>query len=1184
MILVSILCGITEMTAQEFFNLTAEQVKIDTLLPRFSYSRYIGKCYSDSIYNVTIEYPEFVDMTETDILRYKSITSDTLPELPEVSVGVSVSRKQGSLDVSFVPLVFRDGRYKKLVSFKLAVTARAAGRAGRMARATKEDAAARYADHSVLRSGSWAKIRIPRSGVYRITDELVAKAGFKDPSRVKVYGYGGALQPEGLTGDYLKASDDLRQVPLCNVNGRRLFYATGPVTWKNDNTRERNPYSDYGYYFLTDNDEEPLTVDSAAFVSGFYPSADFQNTLYEKDDYAWLHSGRNLYDSQLYAKGTPNDYILQSGGASAAGTLRVVLTANSTSSASLATVSVNDSVVGTVTVPKISGDYIYATAAGALFNVRNLKASNKITITQTSGGTMRLDHIIVHCDAPAEPPRLSTGVFDVPEYVYRITNQDHHSDAPVDMVIIIPTSQKLSGQAERLKRLHETEGMSVRIVPADELFNEFSSGTPDATAYRRYMKMLYDRAATEDEMPKYLVLFGDGAWDNRMNTSDWRSCSPDDFLLCFESEESFNNTMSFVSDDFYCMLDDGELIGTGRVFTGKPDVAVGRFPVRTLEEARIMVDKIIAYTANGNAGEWQNKVVFLADDGNNNIHMTGADDAAKMVEERFPAFDVKRVMWDAYTRVTSSTGNSFPEVEKIVRQYMSSGALLMNYTGHGAAYCLSHEMAIKISDFKNAVSARLPLWFTAACDVMPFDRQEDNIGETAVLNRNGGAIAFFGTARTVYTHYNDLMNIAFTREVLTPGVSVGEAARRAKNYLVSPIGQNGGTDKTENKLHYILLGDPALKLAVPPLALTIDSINGHKADGSSFMELKAGESVKVSGHIGEAGSTVDDFNGVVTASVSDVKELITCKLNNTNMANNEGATTAFTYYDRPSTLFRGTDSVRNGRFTFHFVVPKDISYSEGSGRMVAYAVSDGKDRTANGYCESFNMGGSSSLRRDSIGPSVYCYLNSPSFTNGGSVNATPYFFAELYDEDGINSAGTGIGHDIELIIDGDMSKTYVLNDYFTYDFGSYTNGAVGFSIPRLGEGSHKLLFRAWDILNNPATAELTFNVVGALEPNLLSVDCTRNPATTSTSFRIVHDRAGCSIDVVVDVFDMSGRHLWSHSETGVSSGNTLDIDWDLTVDGGRRLGTGVYLYRVRLGCEGSSYASKAKKLIVLSNK
>ncbi len=230
------------------------------------------------------------------------------------------------------------------------------------------------------------------------------------------------------------------------------------------------------------------------------------------------------------------------------------------------------------------------------------------------------------------------------------------------------------------------------------------------------------------------------------------------------------------------------------------------------------------------------------------------------------------------------------------------------------------------------------------------------------------------------------------------------------------------------------------------------------------------------------------------------------------------------------------------------------------------------------------LNGSLETLRDSIGPSVYCYLNSSSFTNGDEVNATPYFVAEINDENGINSTGNGIGHDLELIIDGEMSKTYVLNDFFEFDFGSFKSGRLGYSIPQLEPGEHKLLFRAWDILNNSTTSELTFTVAKSVKPRLFDVDCTKNPATTSTTFRIMHDRAGSEIDVVLDIFDMSGRHLWSNATKGVSANNILNIDWDLTVNGGRRLGTGVYLYRVRISCDGSSYASKAKKLIIISNK
>jgi hypothetical protein len=282
-------------------------------------------------------------------------------------------------------------------------------------------------------------------------------------------------------------------------------------------------------------------------------------------------------------------------------------------------------------------------------------------------------------------------------------------------------------------------------------------------------------------------------------------------------------------------------------------------------------------------------------------------------------------------------------------------------------------------------------------------------------------------------------------------------------------------------------------------------------------------------------------------------------------------------------LFNGADSVRNGHFSFNFAVPMDINYSNGTGQINLYAVNNSHTLEANGRSNAFVVGGTEDAPNDSIGPSIYCYLNTPSFVNGGDVNTTPFFVAQITDKDGINAAGTGIGHDLELIIDNSMSMTYVLNSNFSFDFGSYTTGSTHYSIPELTPGRHTLKFRAWDILNNSSTSELSFNVVKGLKPTLYSVSCTNNPATTSTTFIINHDRTGSVMDVAIDVFDLSGRLLWNYTTTGASTDGALTVDWDLTVDGGRRLQTGVYLYRVRIGCDGSSMASKAKKLIIIGN-
>lgn len=1159
-------------SAQKFFNLTAEQVRIDSLLPVFTYRQALGYHYADSVYDVSIAYPEYIPMSDADIQRYQSVTDAPLTADPDIAQGIAVDRRQGELVASFVPLVYRDGHYQKLVSFMLQVTAKPKEKTV-VRRASAIES--RYADHSVFRTGRWVKISIPQTGIYQLTDEVAKQAGFTSASKVRIYGYGGALQPEQLTADYLQETDDLQEVPTCTVNGRRLFYGIGPVTWDSNHHRVRNPYSNYGNYFLTEDEEEPYTIDEKTFQSQIYPLADDYNTLYEVDNYAWYHGGRNLYDATELKAGGSKTFTLESTGTTAEGSLTVAL---SGAGASTVLVSINDIEVGTMAIPS-NGTYERMRTAERTFSGLDcLQKSNQVTIRVQSGsGTVRLDYLSIHANQPKEAPDLSAATFPVPEVVYGIVNQDHHADEAVDMVIIIPTTQQLLKQAERLKKLHEQkDNLRVRIVPADELFNEFSSGTPDVNAYRRYLKMLYDRAETEADMPRYLLLLGDGAWDNRMLSSDWKGYSPDDFLLCYESENSYSATDCFVSDDYFGLMDDNE---GGNMLLAKGDIAVGRISARTADEAVVVVDKIEAYVNNSNAGAWQNLVCFMGDDGNENAHMADANTVAEEVEQRYPTFLVKRIMWDAYTRESSSTGNSYPDVTRLIKQQMQQGALIMNYSGHGRADAISHEYVMRLNDFANT-SSRLPLWLTASCDIMPFDGQEENIGETSLFCRKGGSVAFFGTTRTVYQSYNRRMNQAFTRFVLSRDeegkmLPIGEAVRKAKNELV-----DAGTDHTQNKLQYTLLGDPALRLAAPTRTIQVEKINDVSLSTGEVLKLSAGSTATVSGSVLNQDGQVDaEFDGMLTATVRDARELVTCKQNDPSEASKP-----FEYYDRQNVIFSGSDLVQQGRFTFTFAVPKDISYLDQTGLINLYAVNDEKTIVASGVSDQLMMVSAEEQPLNETGPTIYCYLNSSSFVNGGSVNPTPYFVAQLNDEDGINATGNGIGHDLQLIIDGEMSKTYSLNDYFQYDFGSYTSGSVGFSIPELPYGDHKLLFRVWDILNNSSVAELNFRVEKGLEPRFFDVECTKNPASTTTSFRVMHDRVGCNMDVVLDVFDISGRHLWSYAEGGVSTDNTYTIDWDLTVDGGRHLQTGVYLYRVRISSDGSSYASKAKKLIVLTYK
>lgn len=1172
--------------AQRFFNLTTEQVQVDSVLPEFTYILPLEGAFQDSLYTAEILYPEFIDMTSSDVRNYQKLSKAPLPSLPIPKLEVGLDRRKPQLQVSLSPLVYRNGKYQILVSFMLRIDAHRFAYPIQRAPISPNPGADRYAAHSVLRSGKWVKIRVPQSGFYELTNSLIRQAGFTDLNKVKVYGYGGALQNEQLVGAELSQLDDLKQVPRTIVNGKHVFYAQGTVSWADEKTpmRTRNPYSDYGYYFLTENNDSLLLQSPNDFMQNHYPLADDYHFLVENDAFSWYPGGRKLFDGQPISVGQVRSIAIPHPAGATQANIYINVSAGVESKVDIL---LNDTKLTTLNI-RLS-TYDKGNEASYTGVMPQLQDNDVLKIVPVSGGPVRLDYVGVAFDKPKPPVNLATATLPIPELVHRITNQDLHADTAVDMVIIIPTSQKVRVQAERLKAFHERHfGRRVRIVPADELYNEFSSGTPDANAYRRYLKMLYDRATTDADAPKYLLLFGDCVWDNRMLTPKTRNFNPDDYLLAFESENSFNEIYCYVDDGFFCLLDDGE--GLNPQSRDLLDMAVGRFPVTTEEEAKIMVDKTINYAENANGGDWANTIMFMADDGNNNLHMNDVNAAADQVAGRYPHYLIKKVMWDAYKRVSTSIGFRYPDATNAIKLQQNRGALIMDYGGHGVEYQISHENVLNLEDFSTFSNTNLPLWITASCDIMPFDGVVKTIGEEAVLNPRGGAVAFYGTTRTVYANYNKMLNIAFLKHVLSytdegKPITIGEAQRRAKNEMIT---ERGG-DKTTNKLQYSLLGDPALPLNLPQYIVVVDSIDGVRIAGDTQPILKAGAKVTFSGHIAKPAAVTTatatlvatdepagDFSGTVSVTLRDNLERITC------LNQESTSTTAFSFWDRPKTLVQRSDSVRNGFFSLSFTMPMDINYSDLPGIINLYAVGNDRRKIAHGSSDRFLIGGSASNLTDSIGPEVYCYLNTPDFTDGGTVNTTPYFVAEVSDSSGINP-GLGIGHDMMLVIDGKHSLSYNLNEYFRYRLGSSSTGRVEFSIPALEPGKHSLMFRVWDQMGNQTTRTLRFKVEKGDMPNILSVSATENPARNLTSFIVNHDRAGSQCGIIIEVFDSGGRKLWEKEEREVGSGSTYSYTWDLTDSQGHKLRTGVYLYRVSMYSDGSMLSSKTRKLIVMND-
>ena len=1176
-IILLLTCIITVQAQKRFYNLTAEELRIDSVLPNVAYSVQLPKNYQDSAYTLSIKYPEYINMPESDIRKYKAICKDIKTgKNPDIKKNISIDKKRAIFVANISPIIYRDGKYQYLVSFLAELKSSPKAKAQAKAKLLASPKAERYAEHSILSQGKWAKISVSNTGIHQLTASTIKSAGFSDISKVKIYGYGGNLVPEVLSDNYLREYDDLKEIPTCTVGGKKLFYAQGSIYWDSNESsvRTRNPYSDYGYYFITENDSEPLTCTEEELLNTAWPTPDAYHTLYEKDEFSWMSGGRNLFYKEAIESGKTGKYIINIPEGNTEADLTVSVTANPQTAIKIY---LNNKEIGSRTI-SIMANY-KANGFTDTWHVNNLHGNDTVYIKNVSGGIARLDYISLRYNTPKAAPVLATDDFPTAKYVYNITNQDLHADKDYDMVIIIPTSQKLLKQAQRLAKHHaDNDGLNVRIVPADELYNEFSSGTPDVSAYKRYMKMLYDKSDSL-HMPKSLLLFGDCTFDNRMLISDAKSetkkNSLDDYLLCYESENSFSSTECYVSDDFLTYLDDEEDIST---FVGLPDIGVGRFPCTSEEEAKILVDKTINYALNTNAGSWQNTIMFLGDDGNNNIHMHDVNDVAEQTISEHPGYYVRKIYWDAFNRTSLSTGNRYPDATEIIKQQQNNGALIIDYAGHGSPTSISHEIVLSVKDFANFKGNNLPLWVTASCEIMPFDSNDETIGEKALLNAEGGAVAFYGTTRTVYVPQNKKINSAFMKYVLSydengKPVTLGEAQRLAKNYLVK-----NGIEITKNKLQYSLLGDPALSLALPTYTAVIDNINGIDVKSDSLPQLRAGDKVSIKGHIELAGNKAENFSGTLDAMVRDTKETVKCKLNNTT---SEGADTAFIFTDRKNNLYHGTNKVENGEFNFTFAVPKDINYADGTGLINIYAYDPALKASAHGACDKFTVNGSNIAENDSIGPSIYCYLNSEDFTFGGEVNSTPFFVAQIRDKDGINASGAGIGHDMTLIIDGDIDKTYNLNDNFTFDYESYTSGQTFYALPALSEGKHTLKFRAWDILNNPSTTTLDFVVKKSIQPNIVDVYATNNPARESTTFVVAHNFCGAELELVIDIMDTSGRLLWSTSERGIATTNTIAYKWDLTTDSGAKLNTGIYLYRIKLSSNGSSYASKTKKLLII---
>ena len=1103
----------------------------------------------------------------------------------------------------------------------------------------------RYASESVLNSGKWVKIQVAEDGIYKLTAADLKKMGFSNLDKVAVYGYGGWPLDEDFSTTYI---DDVPEVAVWRSADYLLFYGKGPRKWEYSSSDKsfihtNNPYSNYGYYFVTEKETAGRTMEKAASAAG----ATLQVTTF--DDYV-LHeeelvsvnsSGRELY-GESFTSTLSRDFTISVPGITndeGKATLSFISRGNGTITMN---VDGNTLISGSVSVPsdeyevarelyrerawtadkgetvKVNIGYSTTGHKNVHLNYfrlqmkRQLKVYDNYTFFRSLSARGNASRFVIQgADASTlvfdvtdgvNPQQMETSLngtelsFSIPasaslrEFVVvkpsqikapvtvgEVVNQNLHALPQQDMIII--AQPNFTTQAERLAEAHRTkDNLTVRVVTPESIYNEFSSGTPDATAYRRFMKMFYDRKTSEADAPKYLLLFGDGSFDNRKLTSAWKSVDMSNMLLTYQTEESLNQ-YSYVVDDYFGFLDDAN--NGEEIYEQKVDIGIGRFPVRTVAQATNAVDKVISYIENKNTGAWKNNLCFMADDGNNADrftigHMEEADSLADHLNRDHPELMIHKLYYDAYKK--DKTAGSYPDVRANLQKLLKDGLLLFNYTGHGGTTALSDEKVVTQTDIAQYTYPCLPVWVTATCDFTRFDNVETSAGEDVFLNAKSGGIALFTTVRVAYRPDNAYIDSHLLHNLFSKvngrKRSLGDAMKAMKRSLVA----SGSYNTNRVKMGFCLIGDPAVKLAYPEYGMKVTAINGQPV-GENPVSFKALEKITAEGEVLDvSGQLATDFTGIVNPTVKDSKMTVTGLKNN-----NQDDSPAFTFTDYPNTIFIGNDSVRNGKFSFTFTVPKDISYSNLQGKMNLYAVDTESGNEAQGNFDNFIVGGTSdTAETDTIGPEIRAlYLNDTTFVDGGQVNTTPYFVAELWDKSGVNITGSSVGHDMMLVIDESTVLSYNLNSYYELLLGEDGTGIVKFPIPALEPGKHTAEFWVWDILNNSTVRTFTFEVVEGLKPFLFDVIATPGIAREQVTFHLMHNRPESRMRVGIMVYDLAGRQLWKHEESGTSGlFENYTVSWDLT-SGGARMRPGVYIYRAAISTDNSKDATKARKFIIL---
>ncbi len=1174
---------------------------------------------------------------------------------PNLTLSKGISSNFMSLRLQ--PIIKENGQYKILEQFALDYVLENKKKAKRYARLQTED--------SVLSGGTWYKIAIDKSGVYRLNKSFLENLGIDtgnlDPKNIRIFGNGGKMLPN-VNGEFRYSH--LQENSLWLVGEADgvfdnsdyvAFFAQGPDDWivtdKDAVSHRKNIYSDHAYYFLSVDSGHGRRIEEATQITATatqqvdtYKSYAF----FEEENVNILNTGQQWFGDLFTGSTASKNYkfrldnletsqevlvrvraVAQSAVNS---TMRVQINggnefdldfssiaagafikANATIAENSALLSSEDLTVSIQynNASDLSGyarlDYIEVIAdknliaGGTQFGFRNFLSkeagnvleysiSNASAVGQVWDVTDHLNPKKIQNSQPSSTDFVfKGGSGSLKEYVVLneadfyvptipetslVENQNLHGLRDIQYLLV--TTNDFANEAQRIADYHmANSGLTAQVVSLDKIYNEFGSGSKDITAIRDFVKYLYDNATSDETRVKYLCLFGDATYDYKDILIKNRGKN---VVPVYMPYQSFSLTYSYVTDDYYGMMDAGE----GEMeSTDKQDVATGRILVSNKKEAKIVVDKILRYYNSETAGDWRNEITLISDDVDRASEAVLQEDMefiADQIKSNKPAFNVKKLYADAFKQEKTSGGDLYPDINAGLNNSVEKGSLVINYFGHGGEDGWGQERFLDIAQIKSWQNKdRFPMIITVTCDFTRFDNPDKFTGgEEVIVSPYGGAASMISTTREIFISFGSRFNKNLMPNLLGydgQDYSIAEALMHTKN-------ENPSTGAKQHFFIYAL-GDPAMKLKTPKTGIKINRVVnlGKTKEAQNLISkdtLKSLSKIRLEGNVINAfGETLTDFEGIVSASIFD-------KLVEKTTLDNDGVGEIMTFDVQDSKVFRGEGAVENGSFQIEFVVPKDIKIAYGKAKISLYAENGVLDK--GGLDIETVIGGVDAYAgSDTTGPEIVMHLNDNSFRDGGNTNETPNLIVDLSDENGINTSTSSIGHNITAVLDGDTSNPIVLNEFYEATLGDYTSGNISYRLRDLEIGAHTLALKVWDTHNNSSEETLNFRVVDDSDLLLENVLNYPNPFVNYTEFWFKHNKPNASLNVRIQIFTVSGKLVKTIQQeiTGTGSGLSREITWDGLDDFGQKLGKGVYVYQVSLKTADGLFAEKYEKLVLL---